>query len=95
MTIANFEHPIQLYHVHISLEDWLAKFFVEVGKELIELPPPSKAYWTTTVTKATYLSTSIEGLVITRENLVAIFSEEEVAEQELEASFAYLESLSV
>ena len=95
MSVVDFEHPIQLYHETMTLEDWLANFSIEVGSENIELPPPDgKAYRTVVVAKATYLPTTIEGMTITRENLVSIFSEAEVVEQELEASYAYLDSLA-
>jgi hypothetical protein len=93
MATVDFKYPICLYQVHLSLEDWLANFAIDVEKIAVEPPPPATHFETTIVAVAIFQPTTIEGLVFTRENLVALFTEKEVVEQELEASYAYLESL--
>ena len=95
-TIANFEYPMDLYgeNGNLSLEDWLANFYVETEQEAIETPPPSESNPMVTVAVAVFQSTELGGLTITREMLVALFTEEAVVKVELDASLAYLGSLS-
>jgi hypothetical protein len=94
--IPNFEHPCDFYgeNGNLSLEDWLANFYVEADEVFIETPPPTESNPGVMVGKALYLPTKLGELTITRAMLVDLFTEEEVVKQELDASIAYLENLT-
>ena len=92
MPIANFEYPINLYNENMSIEDWLANFSVEVSTVHIEILPPETTNPTTVIANVTFLPTLIGEQSITRDMLVAMFSQAEVQREELEAGIFYLEN---
>ena len=91
MTTANFEYPISLYGDRVYLEDWLANFYVEESTVSIETLPQEVSNIHQTTALAVYLPTKLGELLITREMLVAMFSEKDVLQEELNASIAFLD----
>jgi len=88
MTIANFQYPINLYGENITVEDWLTNFTVESTKEEIERYPNNNI--ALTIADVIIEPTTLGNKEITRTDLIALFSETAVREQEFTAGQAYL-----